>query len=107
VEALERFCETGRKLLLVTGRELPDLMRVFPRFDLFDRIVAENGALLYCLPREEQSLGEAPPDVFVNALRERDIAPLSVGRVIVATSHPNEARIPMKRACSSRSATSG
>ncbi|MCA1854064.1 MAG: HAD-IIB family hydrolase, partial [Beggiatoa sp.] len=94
VEALERFCETGRKLFLVTGRELPDLMRVFPRLDLFDRVVAENGALIYCpATREEQSLGEAPPDVFVNALRERDIAPLSVGRVIVATWHPNEERV--------------
>ncbi|MGH8472741.1 MAG: HAD-IIB family hydrolase, partial [Gammaproteobacteria bacterium] len=94
VEALERFCETGRKLFLVTGRELPDLMRVFPRLDLFDRIVAENGALIYCpATREEQSLGEAPPEVFVNALRERDIAPLSVGRVIVATWHPNEERV--------------
>jgi haloacid dehalogenase-like hydrolase len=52
--------------------------------------VAENGALIYCpATREEQSLGDAPPDVFVNALRERDIAPLSVGRVIVATWHPN------------------
>lgn len=45
VEALERFWETGRKLLLVTGRELPDLMRVFRRLDLFERVVAENGAL--------------------------------------------------------------
>lgn len=31
--------------------------------------------------------------MFVNALRERDIAPLSVGRVIVATWHPNEVRV--------------
>jgi hypothetical protein len=91
VAALERLCATGRKLILVTGRELPDLLRVFPRLDLFDRVVAENGALLYCsATREEQPLGEAPPDVFVNALRELGVAPLSVGRVIVATWHPNE-----------------
>jgi haloacid dehalogenase-like hydrolase len=56
LEALERFGDTGRKLLLVTGRELPDLMRVFPSLDLFDRVVAENGALIYCpTTREEQS----------------------------------------------------
>ncbi len=94
VDALERFCDRGRKLLLVTGGELPDLMRDSPRLDLFDRVVAENGALIYCpATREEQSLGEAPPDMFVNALRERDIAPLSVGRVIVESwrpGHPNE-----------------
>ena len=46
-EALVTFRRSGRKLLLVTGRELPDLVRVFPRIDLFDRIVAENGALLF------------------------------------------------------------
>ena len=94
VEALERLCETGRKLLLVTGRELPDLMRAFPRLDLFDYVVAENGALLYTpATREAQPLGEAPPEIFVSALREADVTPLSVGQVIVATWHPNEERV--------------
>jgi len=60
-------------------------MRVFPRFDLFEpHRGRKRRAALLPATREEQSLGEAPPDVFVNALRERDIAPLSVGRVIVA-----------------------
>jgi hydroxymethylpyrimidine pyrophosphatase-like HAD family hydrolase len=45
--ALMAFRRSGRRLLLVTGRELPDLVRVFPRIDLFDRVVAENGALLF------------------------------------------------------------
>ena len=35
--ALVRTKESGRKLLLVTGRELPDLRRVCPNLDLFDR----------------------------------------------------------------------
>jgi HAD superfamily hydrolase (TIGR01484 family) len=91
VAALERFRASGRKLILVTGRELPDLVRVFPRLDLFDRVVAENGALIYCpATREEQPLGEPPAEAFVAALRQRGVAPLSVGRVIVATWHPNE-----------------
>jgi hydroxymethylpyrimidine pyrophosphatase-like HAD family hydrolase len=30
--------------VLVTGRELDDLQTVFPHFDLFARVVAENGA---------------------------------------------------------------
>jgi HAD superfamily hydrolase (TIGR01484 family) len=94
VAALERLCETGRKLILVTGRELPHLMQAFPRLDLFDCVVAENGALLYIpATREEQPLGEPPPEVFVNALREAGVAPLSVGRVIVATWHPNEEHV--------------
>jgi HAD superfamily hydrolase (TIGR01484 family) len=94
VAALERLCETGRKLILVTGRELPDLLRAFSRLDLFDRVVAENGALLYTpATREEQPLGEAPPEVFVSALRQAGVTPLSVGRVIVATWHPNEQHV--------------
>src|SRR5262245_8852862 len=83
VEALERLCETGRKLILVTGRELPDLMRAFSRLDMFDYVVAENGALLYQpSTREEQPLGEAPPAILVSTLRQAGITPLSVGRVI-------------------------
>src|SRR5213593_191619 len=42
--ALEEVRKSGRKLILVTGRELDDLIKVFPRIDLFDRVVAENGA---------------------------------------------------------------
>src|SRR5215211_2529906 len=46
VAAVERVRESGRATLLVTGRELDDLARAFDRLDLFDRIVAENGAVL-------------------------------------------------------------
>src|SRR4051794_20274410 len=46
VPALERLAQSGRKIVLVTGRELPDLESVLDRFDLFARIVAENGAVL-------------------------------------------------------------
>lgn len=89
--ALERLRESGRKLLLVTGRELDDLQTVFPRLDLFARIVAENGALLYRPEtREELPLDEAPPQSFVDKLIERGVGPISVGRVIVATWEPHE-----------------
>ena len=37
VLALEDVKKSGRKLILVTGRELDDLIKVFPRLDLFDR----------------------------------------------------------------------
>ena len=57
--ALERLRASGRKLLLVTGRELDDLCRVFPHITLFDLVVAENGALVYWpATRAEQVLGE-------------------------------------------------
>ncbi len=89
--ALKRLRTSGRKLIMVTGRELDDLQRVFPQLDLFDYVVAENGALLYSpATREEKLLAAPPPQEFINILRDRQVNPLSVGRVIVATWHPNE-----------------
>ncbi len=88
--ALERMKKSGRFLILVTGRELDDLAKVFPHLDLFDRVVAENGALLY-RPRErtETVLAEPPPPEFVERLRRKGVDRLSVGRVVVATWVPH------------------
>jgi HAD superfamily hydrolase (TIGR01484 family) len=47
IAALKRFLATGRRLLMITGRELPELLEVFPHPELFEWIVAENGGLLY------------------------------------------------------------
>lgn len=89
--ALGQVLDSGRRLVLVTGRELPDLMAVFPHLDLFERVVAENGALLYRpQSRDERLLADPPPDELVSALRERGVEPLSVGRTIVATREPHE-----------------
>lgn len=89
--ALDRLVASGRRLILVTGRELPDLTRVFPHLEMFARIVAENGALLYRpSTHEEKVLGEEPPKPFISALKARGVEPLSVGRSIVATSTPHE-----------------
>ena len=89
--ALERFKGTGRRLVLVTGRDLPDLKRVFPELTLFDLVVAENGALVYNpATQKERCLTPPPPAAFVEELRRRGVAPLSVGRGIVATWEPHE-----------------
>lgn len=89
--ALERLRASGRKLVLVTGRILEDLRAAFPRADLFDRIVAENGAVLYCPEtRETRVLAKPPPAEFVRALERRLGAPPAAGRVIVATGEPHE-----------------
>src|ERR1700676_5111114 len=91
LDALRAFKESGRKLILVTGRELPDLQRVFDDIDLFDLVVAENGALLYDpASAAEIVLGAAPPPAFIDMLARRNVAPLSIGRSIVATPEPNE-----------------
>jgi HAD superfamily hydrolase (TIGR01484 family) len=89
--ALKRLRESGRQLVLVTGRELDELQTVFPHLDLFARVVAENGALIYRPEtREERLLDEAPPQSFVDKLVGRGVGPISVGRVIVATWEPHE-----------------
>src|SRR5690349_15695679 len=91
IEALKRLKASARKLVLVTGRELDELKAIFPEYNLFDMIVAENGALLYNPATfKEHLLGERPPDSFVEELKKQNVLPLSVGRVIVATWEPNE-----------------
>ena len=87
VHALERLKQSGRKLLLVTGREMDEIVEIFPELYLFDQVVAENGAILYRpQDRSEKYLAARPPQKFVAELRRRNISPLSVGRVIIAAN---------------------
>lgn len=93
VAALQRLRESGRIPILVTGRQLDELLDVFPHSELFERIVAENGALVYNPSnRKETLLAEPPPESLVSRLREKDI-PLAVGRVILATVVPHEVSV--------------
>jgi hydroxymethylpyrimidine pyrophosphatase-like HAD family hydrolase len=86
LEALDRLRRSGRRLILVTGRELPELLTVFPQVRLFDRVVAENGGLLYDPATQAmRTLAEPPPPRFVDDLKRRGVDPISVGRVLVAT----------------------
>jgi HAD superfamily hydrolase (TIGR01484 family) len=94
IEALERMREHGRRVLLVTGRQLEDLREVFPRLELFDRVVVENGAVVFTpATREERVLTAAPPPAFVRTLRAHGVSPIAEGRVIVATWEPHQARV--------------
>ncbi|OIP77161.1 MAG: phosphoglycolate phosphatase [Oscillatoriales cyanobacterium CG2_30_44_21] len=94
LDALKRLQKSGRKLILVTGRQLEELIEVFPETSLFDCVVAENGAVVYFpATRDELLLGSLPPEKFINALRSRNIDPLTVGKVIVATWEPNETEV--------------
>ncbi len=91
--ALGRLRGSGRQLLLVTGRELDDLRRVFPHLDRFDRVVAENGAVVYRpASREVKNLGVPPPPILLQRLRH-DGVPFSVGRSILATWRPHETAV--------------
>ena len=89
--ALDRFRSSGRRLLMVTGRELPDLQQVCPYLDRFEWIVAENGALLF-RPSDNFSRLLCPPASaeLAQKLGEAQAQPLSVGRAIIATREPYE-----------------
>ena len=94
VEALDRFRGSGRRLIMVTGRELDELLEVCNCIDRFDVIVAENGAVLYMpATREVELLCDPPSEAFVEQLRAQKIKPFSVGRVIVATREPHEKEV--------------
>jgi len=86
IAALTQVRNSRRKLLLVTGRELPELLEVFPFVSVFDRVVAENGALVFDpASGKRRVLGHRPSPKLLNALRTHRVRPLSIGRVIVAT----------------------
>lgn len=94
IESLKRLLATGRRLILVTGRELPELLGILPEIELFEWVVAENGALLYKpSTREERPLADPPPAAFLQALEARQVGPISCGRVIVATWEPHETAV--------------
>src|SRR5690606_21864728 len=59
--------------------------------EMFDRIVAETGAVLYCpATKAIRLLAQRPPKEFAAELVRRGVDPLSVGRVIVAAWEPHE-----------------
>lgn len=91
IDAVKGLKKSGRRAILVTGRHLDDLENVFPELNIFDCIVGENGGLLYFpSSRSTKLLGPPPQTDFVEALKDRKIEPLSVGKTIVATWEPNE-----------------
>jgi HAD superfamily hydrolase (TIGR01484 family) len=91
VSAIDRFRAAGGGLIMVTGRELPDLQSVCPVLDRFQWIVAENGALLY-RPSDgfNQLLCESASAGLAQRLAQAGVWPLSVGRAIIATREPYE-----------------
>lgn len=91
LEALKRLRDSGRHLILVTGRELDDLRTIFPHLNLFSRIVAENGGVLHRPDTgETRLLAPPPPPAFVKAMRERGVKHLGVSQTLVGTMRPNE-----------------
>lgn len=94
LDALGRLRASGRRVILLTGRRLSELLDSLPQLDLFDCVVLENGAVVYDpQTRKETSLAKPPPAPFIARLKELKVEPLDVGRVIVATWVPHQTTV--------------
>ncbi len=92
-EALVRLQGKKIKTILVTGRELTEFKTLGVFLQMFDMIVAENGALLYNPFTEEiKVLGTPPPENLLSELARQGV-PLSVGASIIATVEPHEVTV--------------
>ncbi|WMY06650.1 HAD hydrolase family protein [Paraburkholderia phenoliruptrix] len=90
-DALERLRASGRQAILVSGREMDDLLAICPRLDLFSRVVAENGGVLYTPSTgTRRLLAPPPPAAFVDELRSRGLRHFSVSETLVAMMKPAE-----------------
>lgn len=69
VHALERLKVSGRRVILVTGRQLDDLLSVCSCPQLFDSVVVENGAIVYD-PRSRKAtrLANPPSKLLIQGL---------------------------------------
>ncbi|MDB4952789.1 MAG: hypothetical protein JWO36_358 [Myxococcales bacterium] len=89
--ALRRLRESGRKVIMVTGRVIEEVLTLVRNPNAFDRIVAENGAVLYDpTTKELRTVCPEPPEEFVAELRRRGVDRIAVGHVIVASWEPHQ-----------------
>jgi hydroxymethylpyrimidine pyrophosphatase-like HAD family hydrolase len=94
VRVLEQVRASGRKLILATGRVLPDLLSIFAELKMFHAVVAENGAVLYRTDTRETELLCKPPSLdFLAELNRQAIRPLYLGEVMVATWRPKDVEV--------------
>lgn len=90
---LRRLVASGRQLVLLSRRPLDELLATLPEH-LFVWIVAEYGGLLHHPgTRMGRPLADPIPHAVVQGLRDREVTPLAVGQVSVATSQANQAAV--------------
>jgi hydroxymethylpyrimidine pyrophosphatase-like HAD family hydrolase len=90
---LEQVRQAGLRLVLVTGRRVPELLQVCPRAaELFDRIVAENGGVLVREGGAVQRLAEPVDARLAPALADMGCWAAN-GEVLVATLAQHEAAV--------------
>ena len=92
LSAVDSARSLGLRLLLVTGRTLPDLWQVFPDVhDHFDVTVAENGAVLRAGDGHRRLATPVDPEL-AKALQGRHIA-VQLGEVILACDAVHDAAV--------------
>ena len=92
--ALYRLRQSGRRVILATGRFLDNLLSVCPEFGVFDYILAEDGAVLYRPSDGETTILSDPlPKRLMDALREAKVEPLYEGSVICSTVASEKTKI--------------
>ena len=92
LQSLRELLATGRRLILVTGRELPELLQILPDIELFDWVVAENGGLLYQpSTKQERPLADPPsaPLLALPAVIPAGASPLLRWRLRRRCSRPS------------------
>jgi hypothetical protein len=73
---------------------LDELLTVLPQIELFDYVVAENGAVVYAPgTREETLLGKPPPAEFIERLASLGVEPIEIGRVVIGTWLPHQTAV--------------
>ena len=91
VTSIQRLHTSVHYAILVTGRRLEDLLAILPYVQLFDYVVAENGAVVYeaCGTRRETVLATPVLVKFIERLGALGVNPIELGRVVVATWLPH------------------
>jgi hypothetical protein len=84
--------ERGIVAVLVTGRILADIDRAAGGLEFVDALVAENGAVIAFPNGHSRLLGQSPPQIFLDQLRQLDID-FAVGQCIVDTGAASAQKI--------------
>jgi len=86
-EAVERYRVAGGTVVLVTGRRVPELYRVFPGLvEAVDLVIAENGGVLLAQDGTTRRLGTPLPADLPRRLEEAGARELDPGEVVVSFS---------------------
>lgn len=94
-QALLQAQQQGYFLCLITGREFDDILSVCLQIELFDLVVAENGAIIYLPATQEiEYLAAPPPPQLIAQLKHKAI-PFSQGRVIFSVTRQYQQEVDL------------